>query len=667
MDNNHAPDSDLEARVATTRPTIGLFTYGLMDTIGQAVWQGMEDVARERDVNLICCSGGTLSDLSGMTTPANVLYNLVGAERVDGLVIWSAMLHHVDLERAWDFYRRYAASVPTVSIGLQVDAIPTVMVDNYTGMYSLVEHLIEVHNHRRIAFVRGPAGYAEAEDRYRAYHDALAAHDLEVDLALVSPGNNQRSGGEEAVALWLDARGLRPGIDFEAVVAANDNMAFGVLAALDERGIHVPEEVAVVGFDDFEEARHTLPPLTTVTWPGYMQGRQAAELLLAMVQHNAAPELTHVSTDLIVRESCGCVIPAVQQAGESMGLPVPGAQLDAPVEALLAAERDTALEEMAQALGALANRARVEALAGLWDVYAAALAPEPDAPASETRYLSALSDLVRQTVSAEGDDVNAWQAVVTVLRHRALATIGVPELRIRIESLCHQARVLISYEAYRVQAQRVWETQNQAAQLRAVEQALLTASDLDHFTNVFRPQLEALDIPGCALVLYEDADAETPTLAQMLVAYDARGRSGQETRLFPARRLLPDALWPYERRFSLVLEGLYVRAERFGHVLFEIGPHTTALYSALRDQLSSALHAVLMIEENRRRVAREQTIGAITARIRETLDLSTVLQTAVRELGLAMEADVVEVRLGAQIVPGDNDDDGSILLPEVRL
>ncbi len=604
--NTHHPDTRAHSR--TERPTIGLFTYGIVDTLSQAVWLGMEDVAREHDVNLICCSGGTLRDFTGMTTAANILYDLVGAERLDGLVIWSGVLHHVDHETAQNFYRRYADHLPTVSLGVQVEGIPSVVVDNYMGMYSAIEHLVTVHGYRRIAFVRGPEGLDEAEERYRAYRDVLAAHDIKVDLSLVVQGNNLHAAGVEAVALLCDARHLRPHDDFEAIVAANDNMAFGVLDALQARSLRVPEDVAVVGFDDFVEGRYTNPPLTTVPWPGYAQGRQVAELLIGLLNHVPAPAVTRVPTELVIRESCGCVIPAVQQAGVAI---TPLAVSGEASVAALTAEREAVLDELAQAVqdnGAQSGAVERSVLEALWDLCLSVLDP-----ASNGNFLPALLALVRRTTDA-GVDANLWHTILSVLRRHVPAHITDEAAYARFDSLCHQARVLISYEVQRTAGRKAWQIQNRATQLRTVEQALMASLDMEHFVDGLVQQLPTLGIPGCTVVLFDDP--QQPILARIVGAYNAHGRVGQETPAFAAQMLLPETLWPYERRFSMVLEALYVRQERLGYVLFEIGPRDGVLYGALGDQLSSALRAVRLIEDNRRtQAALEQAYAAVEQQV----------------------------------------------------
>lgn len=633
MNDHNVLQPDTRKQPRAERPTIGLFTYGLMDTISQAVWLGMEDVAREHDANLICCTGGALHIAPDAVDPANVLYDMTVTDRMDGLVIWAGIFHSVAIETAHAFCRRYAP-LPTVSLGLQVEGIPAVLVDNYSGMYSAVEHLVTVHGLRRIAFVRGPEGHEEAEDRYRAYRDVLMAHDIAIDPSLVISGNNQRAAGVEAVKWLCDTCQLRPPDEFEAVVAANDNMAFGVLEALQGRGYRVPDDVAVVGFDDFEEGRHTSPPLTSVLWPGYAQGRQAAELLLALIEHAPVPEVTHVPTALVIRESCGCVIPAVQQAG----MTPPGIS-EAASLVTLSAEREAVLDELVQAVGTQAAVLDRTVLAELWNLFLTALDP-----ALNGNCLPALLALVRRTTNA-GVDANTWHTVFSLLRRRALAHVTSDALRSRLENHCHQARVIISYEVQRTLAREAWEVENQAGQLRAVEQALMLATDLNHFADALVQRLPTLNIPGCMIALYEAP--EQPLLARILTAYDIHGRVEQATSVFATQMLLPETLWPYDRRFSLVLSALYVRQEPLGYVLFEVGPRDGDLYGALREQLSIALHTVRLMEENRQaQDALKQAYAAVEQQVQAR---TAELQREIASRETLYERRALQVRTSTQI------------------
>ena len=200
------------------RPTIGLLIDGVLGAgrYQAAVWTGMADAARARDANLICFAGGLLrfSPLNEFEYQHNVLYDMVTTDNVDGLVICgSALANFVSPEELERFYDRYR-SLPLVSVGLEVEGAPSVVVDNESGLRDAIVHLARAHGYRRIAFIRGPEHSVEAEQRYRVYTDVLAEHDIPFDPDLIAPGDFLPHSGAAAVRLLLDERKAH----FEAVV-----------------------------------------------------------------------------------------------------------------------------------------------------------------------------------------------------------------------------------------------------------------------------------------------------------------------------------------------------------------------------------------------------------------------------------------------------------------
>src|SRR6185503_10563811 len=135
----------------------------------------------------------------------------------------------------------------------------------------------------------------------------LAAYGLPLDAGLVGRGNFSRSASCDAMHELLNRRDDA----FEAVVAANDEMAIGALEALEARGRRVPDQVAVAGFDDTKDAQLVTPSLTTVRQPLYEQGRQAAAMLLALLRGEPVPGQVVLPTRLQVRRSCGCLTQTV--------------------------------------------------------------------------------------------------------------------------------------------------------------------------------------------------------------------------------------------------------------------------------------------------------------------------------------------------------------------
>ncbi len=169
----------------------------------------------------------------------------------------------------------------------QPDAmIPWVGADNHTGSYDAVRHLLSL-GHRRIAHIQGPMRYLCSRERYEGYQQALMEAGIPLDEKLVMEGEFQPNGGRIAANTFFALpEEQRP----TAIFAANDQMAYGVLAAAEEHNLHVPNDIALVGFDDISTSAHIRPPLTTVRQPFYEMGQRGIEVLLSLLD---TPQLTH--------------------------------------------------------------------------------------------------------------------------------------------------------------------------------------------------------------------------------------------------------------------------------------------------------------------------------------------------------------------------------------
>jgi LacI family transcriptional regulator len=184
-----------------------------------------------------------------------------------------------------------------------------------------VRHLIGL-GHQRIAHIKGPASYQCSQERYQGYCQALIEAGLTPDSSLVVQGDFEIPSGRVA-ARTIFSQSERP----TAIFAANDHMAWGVMEVADELGLRIPEDVALVGFDDMGTSAHKRPPLTTVSQPFHQMGLRAGEVLLGLLESRrhlphyagsasflnpsllssayAEPIRILLETNLVVRESCG--------------------------------------------------------------------------------------------------------------------------------------------------------------------------------------------------------------------------------------------------------------------------------------------------------------------------------------------------------------------------
>jgi DNA-binding LacI/PurR family transcriptional regulator/GAF domain-containing protein len=585
------PKSDRKSKSGEqkSRPTIALITDQIVYEYQAGIWSGVIATARERDANLICFVGGRLHSSTGFEGQGNVVYDLVSAESVDGLVIMTgAVGSQVAPEETRAFCEGYR-SLPMVSVGLVLEGIPSVLVDNEKGLRDVLIHLIEDHGRRRIAFIRGPVTNEEAELRYRTYVNVLSECGLPLDSDLVAHGDFLRPSGMAAINLLLDERR----VDFEAVVAANDSMALGALEALQAREIRVPYDVTVVGFDDVEETRFVTPPLTTVRQPLYRQGQQATEMLLALLAGEEVPERVTLPTEALIRQSCGCLSPVVLQAEAGQVV----RRVDQTFEAALAARRESILSEMVQAAGIPAVGSIPEQVEQLVDAFSVELTGK-----SPGAFLLALGEILGQAEMEDGDRP-LWQEAISTLRRHALPYLGDDETRSRVEDLWQQARVMIGETAERVQAYKALQGEQQAQMLRQIEASLITTFDVGALMDVLAGELPGLGLPSVYLSLYEDPQPyaypdPAPGRSRLMLAYTEEGRvelpSGGLR--FPSRQLVPEGMW-FGRPYSYVAEPLYFREDQSGFALFGVGSREGMVYETLRGQISSALQGARLVQQ----------------------------------------------------------------------
>ena len=183
-------------------------------------------------------------------------------------------------------------------------------VDNKASAFKAVTHRIGME-HRRIGFVsNAPLSYAGAQDRFAGYRQALTEHDIPLEESLVRPAAFLPESAEAAVEDLL-ALPERP----TAIFAASDVVAIGVMSAIQAAGLSIPDDVAVVGFDDIFLAAHTQPALTTIRVPAYGLGWTAAEMLIQMIEGDEEVSAVTLETELVIRDSCGAKERAKQSAG----------------------------------------------------------------------------------------------------------------------------------------------------------------------------------------------------------------------------------------------------------------------------------------------------------------------------------------------------------------
>jgi DNA-binding LacI/PurR family transcriptional regulator len=239
-----------------------------------------------------------LVELVDDSRPPDAYTNLIRGQEVAGLIVNFTRPRREDIE---SLVVCAAERLPVVALNEWHPDIYSVSVDKFEGVRKLMAHLLGL-GHRRIACISyAPPSSPHAMQRLDVYRAMLEAAGITYDEALVRFGGYDPQTGYEAMQSILDVKPPPT-----AVFAMNDVMAFGAITAIRERGLRVPEDIAVIGFDDIRLARFASPPLTTVYEPDREHGRLAGQMLVELIEGKtpAEPHL-RLDTELIVRQSCG--------------------------------------------------------------------------------------------------------------------------------------------------------------------------------------------------------------------------------------------------------------------------------------------------------------------------------------------------------------------------
>jgi DNA-binding LacI/PurR family transcriptional regulator len=282
------------ARHLASRKTrvIGLLLNNLHNDFFVPLLNGVEGVVRKKGYNLLIATYH--DDIRSEMPPP------LGPHNTDGLLVFADGLMDEELENLHSlaFPMVLVHRTPPPSI-----ALPSVTVENVEITQKLVEHLIQVHNRRRILFLRGPIQQEDSAWREQGYRSALQANNIPVDEKLVLNGEFDREIALQVMNSFL-VNGHK--VAFDAVFTGDDDAAIGVLRALQEHNLRVPEDIAVIGFDDLGFAPFLNPPLTTVRAPTETVGRIATERLFGLLENQPSSETQVLPTEIIFRRSCGC-------------------------------------------------------------------------------------------------------------------------------------------------------------------------------------------------------------------------------------------------------------------------------------------------------------------------------------------------------------------------
>lgn len=267
--------------------TIGFFVNDLGGPFYSELIQGVQEIASSNGYDLIICGNYGQND--------STVNKFLMGRRVDGAIILAPGISD-------DILLKVAKSnfpIIVLDRDLKAECIYSVLIDNEKGAYEAVNHLVGQGYHH-ILYLSGPDDSYDNKKRFYGYLRTLEANSIVYDEKWYIKGKFTEQSGYNAVTKLIETGNIP-----EAIFSANDEMAIGAIRALENKGYKVPEDVAIVGFDDIRLSSYIQPKLTTVKHPKYELGILASHMLFRALKGEEVIQSVVLSTDLVIRESCG--------------------------------------------------------------------------------------------------------------------------------------------------------------------------------------------------------------------------------------------------------------------------------------------------------------------------------------------------------------------------
>lgn len=589
--------------MARKKKNIGIMISTLYGNYASALWRGIRREIAGIDANFITFPGRTERWPGGFNYQSSSIYKKIQPASIDALLIVAGTYGNRMEEGEFNaFFERYR-DIPGVSIGLPVPHKRAILIDNASGIASLVRHLARDHGRTRFATVTGPLGNSEARIRLNAFREAVAANGFVVREEFVRAGLFVEESGRAAVRDLFAGKSLDEAPD--AIVCQNDYMAFGAIRELQRMGIRVPAEVSVTGFDDVEEAEISFPSLTTVNQPLAAQAALGVRHALAACEGTLLAGDVILPTETMIRASCGCYSCGNVHLAHCL-----------PQTAPEPSEREHPLIDLfweglgSRVVGLENAPEKREASRAIFDAIEGA--------ADRERELERFASYLHAEIE-EGRSVKPWVTLVHLIQiffEGVRDRSGEPAAAALFLSSCFQT-VLSLVRAE--QGKRQFFLANQVTLMRTYLGTMASALDVEDVMAAARDQFRGIGVTSFFIVQYDaitqrerGADWAEPGAARLVFGYLDGEEVPRRFRGAPidGGELLPRELLAAGGCRELIASSLHFMTDVIGYMVIDHNDVTRELYDILSGHVSSSLKTAFLFAE------REES----ERRLREVLD-----------------------------------------------
>ncbi|MGL1892569.1 MAG: GGDEF domain-containing protein [Spirochaetaceae bacterium] len=555
---------------------IGIIVTDLFDFYQQTFLNGFRSYCEENDMRVFTFVGGYAEDYMDTDKEKNSLFNVVHNSSLDVLCLLSAPLSSLSGLIGMEEFIKLLPNIPLISIGLEIPGIPSILVDNKCGVSSLMDHLIEEHGHKNIGFIKGPETNQEAVDRFEAYKESLERHNIKYNYKLVAPGAFKPGDGRRGISLILDTRQQ----DVDAIFCCHDFSAFEVIDTIKARGLNVPSDIAVVGFDNLDRSSSSIPALTTIRQPIFNIGVLAAKYADKMLNGEIISTVK-IGTDVMLRQSCGC------QRGITFNTPILEENNNLTIEEALnntankIIKKYTFKHDIGDILNVFENSVR--------DLVTTIIKCEKE----QNVDLMVLNiTKILEDTSYLQLDASFWKFVLEDFYNALTVSIPSKNRLLFISSLFSRS-ILQLYETEKklLDFKRV-DDRSLIQFINNIGDRLLTCKKDSELKKLLKNNLLNLKVKHCFIVLF----TETPGIGELYFSQNVDRLLDNEVYTFNLENIMPKDLGE-ANNLSYVVSSLRIDGIELGYMLFESGDSANIMYSFVVDKVAYGFKNIFQIKK----------------------------------------------------------------------
>lgn len=580
------------------RPTVGFWINQSEGYYQSLLTKSIFDYAEKLDLNLILFDGRNLNSIHPFDHDLNQVFRLTSPDSIDVLLIASNTLGLISSNTDYMDLTELINKIPTVSIGFLNHSIPAVLIDNFTGIKNILQHLILSHHYTKIAFVKGPEGNPDSDERFKAYQEALSESNIPLNNSLIFAGNFDFEFGKALAKKIIKMES----VPFEAIVFSNDEMAIAFSQELKENKNNTGCNIAITGFDDIPEASLFKPKLTTIRQPYTDIAEKSFELILSLLHGNSVPLTTKIKSLPIYRESCGCsssdtsglIITKTIQSQHSEN------QSPQNLEKKLFHHKANIIQNIITRIECT-NTIQTDLnhlLSALIDMIIFDLKNQR----SQSMTLLILEEWMELTLDWD-NYTDLWLNTIEQIQNQISFYLKTDALNLYLEQLIKQMmKHTIKWIEYREGKNYFYLHQFLKDNPHSIG-LTNTALDKDSIISNLQEDLKKLNLTSIYLVLFENGPlTEKLTIhnqkgvLKVAIQYKKALPTHQDV-AFPVTRLLPKPLSDRKERGAFMIMEIFCYHIHFGYILIEKSHQPSISYNLIREEISNALYYSLVYKK----------------------------------------------------------------------